>query len=62
MMIPTLISKILQHDKKVVFVDTNNERREDKHFVNRGEVSIIKDIVNGCISMGIDNIMIYNSL
>jgi hypothetical protein len=38
------LKKILQHDKKVVFVDTNNQRREDKHFVNRGEVSIIKEI------------------
>src|SRR5207248_6695476 len=52
------LKKILQHDKKVVFVDTNNERREDKHFVNRGEVSIIKEIVNGCLSMGIDDIMV----
>jgi ATP-dependent RNA/DNA helicase IGHMBP2 len=52
------LQKILQHDKKVVFVDTNKERREDKHFVNRGEVSIIKEIVNGCISMGIDDIMV----
>jgi superfamily I DNA and/or RNA helicase len=33
------LKKILQHDKKVVFIDTSNQRREDKHFVNRGEVS-----------------------
>ncbi len=52
------LKKILQHDKKVVFVDTNNQRREDKHFVNRGEVSIIKEIVNGCLTMGIDDIMV----
>jgi hypothetical protein len=26
------LKKILQHDKKVVFVDTNNQRREDKHL------------------------------
>jgi AAA domain len=52
------LKKILQHDKKVVFVDTNNQRREDKHFVNRGEVSIIKEIVNGCLSMGIDDVMV----
>jgi GTPase SAR1 family protein len=52
------LKKILQHDKKVVFVDTNNQRREDKHFVNRGEVSIIKEIVNGCISMGINDVMV----
>jgi ATP-dependent RNA/DNA helicase IGHMBP2 len=52
------LKKILQHDKKVVFIDTSNQRREDKHFVNRGEVSIIKEIVNGCRSMGIDDIMV----
>jgi hypothetical protein len=52
------LKKVLQHDKKVVFVDTNNQRREDKHFVNRGEASIIKEIVDGCLSMGIDDIMI----
>jgi ATP-dependent RNA/DNA helicase IGHMBP2 len=52
------LKKILQHDKKVVFVDTNNERREDKHYVNSGEVSIIKEIVSGCLRMGIDNIMV----
>jgi superfamily I DNA and/or RNA helicase len=52
------LKKILQHDKKVVFVDTNNARREDKHFVNSGEVFIIKEIVNGCLSIGIDDIMV----
>jgi len=52
------LRKILQHDKRVVFVDTNDERREDKHFVNSGEVSIIKQIVAGCLSMGIGHIMI----
>ena len=52
------LRKILQHDKKIVFVDTNDERREDKHFVNTGEVSIIKDIMNGYQSIGINNIMI----
>ena len=34
----TNLKKILQHDKKVVVVDTNNQRREDKHFVNSGSV------------------------
>ena len=52
------LRKILQHDKKIVFVDTNDERREDKHFVNPGEVSIIKDILKGCQSIGINNIMV----
>ena len=52
------LRKILQHDKKIVFVDTNDDRREDKHFVNPGEVSIIKDILKGCQSIGINNIMV----
>jgi superfamily I DNA and/or RNA helicase len=29
-----------------------------RHFVNTGEVSIIKDIVEGCLGMGIDSIMV----
>src|SRR6266571_3027732 len=52
------LRKILQHDKKIVFVDTNDDRREDKHFINPGEVSIIKDILNGCQSIGIKSIMV----
>ena len=48
MMALTITLKILQHDKKIEFVDTNGSSREDKHFVNRGEVSIIGDIVDGC--------------
>jgi superfamily I DNA and/or RNA helicase len=52
------LRKILQHDKKIVFVDTNGSSREDKYFVNRGEVSIVGDIVDGCLNMGINSIMI----
>jgi len=52
------LRNILQHDKKVVFVDTNDERREERHFVNPGEVSIIKDIVVGCKSIGINSILV----
>ena len=37
---------------------TNNQRRQDKHFVNRGELSIIKEIVTGCLGMGIDDVMV----
>lgn len=48
----------MQHDKKTIFVDTDDKRREDRHFVNTGEVAIIKDIVEGCQSMGIDSIMV----
>jgi len=52
------LRKILQHDKKIVFVDTNDERREEKHFVNTGEVAIIKEVMKGCQSIGINNIMV----
>jgi hypothetical protein len=52
------LRKILQHDKKIVFVDTDGSSKEDKHFINRGEVSIVGDIVNGCLNMGINSIMI----
>jgi len=52
------LRKILQHDKKIVFVDTNDERREEKHFVNTGEVVIIKEVMKGCQSIGINNIMV----
>jgi superfamily I DNA and/or RNA helicase len=52
------LRKILQHDKKIVFVDTNDERREEKHFLNPGEVSIIKEILMGCQSMGINSVIV----
>src|SRR5215204_378649 len=41
-----------------VFVDTNGNSREKMHFVNTGEVSIIKNIVEGYQSMGINNIIV----
>jgi superfamily I DNA and/or RNA helicase len=50
--------KILKHDKNVVFVDTNGKCKEEKHFTNKGEVSIIKEIVDGCISIGITDIIV----
>lgn len=52
------LHKVLKHDKKIVFVDTDHASREERHFVNRGEVSIIKKIVNGCMSMGVYNIIV----
>jgi len=52
------LRKILQHDKKIVFVDTNDERREEKHFVNTGEVAIVKEVMKGYQSIGINNIMV----
>ena len=52
------LSRILKHDKNVVFVDTNGAYKEEKHFTNKGEVAIIKEIVDGCISMGIKDIIV----
>ncbi|HEY6588491.1 MAG TPA: C-terminal helicase domain-containing protein, partial [Nitrososphaeraceae archaeon] len=50
--------RVLKHDKNVVFVDTNGKCKEEKHFTNKGEVSIIKEIVDGCISIGITDIIV----
>jgi superfamily I DNA and/or RNA helicase len=50
--------RILKHDKNVVFVDTNGKCKEEKHFTNKGEVSIIKEIVDGYISIGITDIIV----
>jgi hypothetical protein len=35
------LHKVLKHDKKIVFVDTNHASGEERHFVNSGEVSIL---------------------
>jgi superfamily I DNA and/or RNA helicase len=50
--------RILKHDKNIVFVDTDGKCKEEKHFTNKGEVSIIKEIVNGYISIGITDIIV----
>ena len=50
--------RILKHEKNVVFVDTNGAYKEEKHFTNKGEVAIIKEIANGCLSMGIKDIIV----
>jgi superfamily I DNA and/or RNA helicase len=52
------LSKILSHDKNVVFVDTNGSCKEEKHFINKGEVIILKEIVEGCLAMGINDIIV----
>ncbi|HSF00155.1 MAG TPA: AAA domain-containing protein, partial [Nitrososphaeraceae archaeon] len=52
------LSRILKHEKNVVFVDTNGAYKEEKHFTNKGEVAIIKEIANGCLSMGIKDIIV----
>ncbi len=50
--------RILKHEKNVVFIDTDGKCKEEKHFTNKGEVAIIKEIVDGCISMGIKDIIV----
>lgn len=52
------VRRIVKHENKVVFVDTDGNSREQMHFVNTGEVSIIKDIVDGYLGMGLTNIIV----
>jgi Ni2+-binding GTPase involved in maturation of urease and hydrogenase len=52
------VRRIVKHENKIVFVDTDGNSREQMHFVNIGEVSIIKDIVDGYRSMGINNVIV----
>ena len=52
------LTKILDHENRIVFVDTNGCSREDKHFVNIGEISVVKELIDGFLSMGIDDIII----
>jgi hypothetical protein len=52
------VRKILKHENKTVFVDTDGTSREQRHFINTGEVSIIKDIIDGYLSIGINNIIV----
>jgi AAA domain len=52
------VRRIVKHENKVVFVDTDGNSREQMHFVNTGEVSIIKNIVDGYFCMGINNIIV----
>jgi hypothetical protein len=52
------LCRILKHEKNVVFVDTHGIYKEEKHFTNKGEVAIVKEIVDGCLSMGIKDIIV----
>ena len=52
------VRKILKHENNTVFVDTDGASREQRHFINTGEVSIIKDIIDGYQSIGISNIIV----
>ena len=52
------LNKILDHERRIVFVDTNGNSIEQKHFINTGEISVVKELVDGLLSMGIDDIII----
>jgi uncharacterized protein len=52
------VRRILKHENKTVFVDTDGTSREQKHFINTGEVASIRDIIDGYQSMGINNIIV----
>jgi superfamily I DNA and/or RNA helicase len=52
------LTKILDHDKKIVFVDTNGVSQEQKTYINTGEISIVTQIMDGLMNMGIDDIIV----
>jgi superfamily I DNA and/or RNA helicase len=52
------LAKILNHEKRIVFVDTNSNSQEQKHFINIGEISLVKEIIDGLLNMGIDDVII----
>jgi hypothetical protein len=41
------LTKILDHEKKIVFVDTNGTSQEQKTYINTGETSIVTQIIGG---------------
>ena len=52
------LTKILDHEKRVVFVDTNGRSREQRTYINTEEISIVTQIIDGFLKMGIDDIII----
>jgi GTPase SAR1 family protein len=52
------LTKILDHENRIVFVDTDGNSREEKHFINTGEISVVKELIDGFLSIGIDDIII----
>jgi superfamily I DNA and/or RNA helicase len=52
------LTKILDHEKKVVFIDTNGRSQEQKTYINSGEISIVTQIIDGFLNMGIDDIIV----
>jgi len=52
------LTKILDHDKKIVFVDTNGVSQEQRTYINTGEISIVTQIIDGFMNMGIDDIIV----
>jgi superfamily I DNA and/or RNA helicase len=41
-----------------VFVDTNGRSQEEKTYINTGEISIVTQIIDGFMNMGIDDIIV----
>ena len=48
----------MNHENRIVFVDTDGNSGEEKHFINTGEISVVKKLIHGFLSMGIDDIII----
>jgi superfamily I DNA and/or RNA helicase len=51
-------TKILDHDKRIVFVDTKGVSQEQRTYINTGEISIVSQIIDGFMNMGIDDIIV----
>jgi hypothetical protein len=45
------LTKILDHEKKIVFVDTNGRSQEQKTYINSGEISIVTQVIGGFLSI-----------
>jgi AAA domain len=52
------LTKVLDHDNKIVFVDTNGVSQEQRTYINTGEISIVTQIIDGFMNMGIDDIIV----
>ena len=52
------LTKILDHNKRIVFIDTNGRSQEQKAYINTGEISIVTQIIDGFMNMGIDDIIV----
>ena len=52
------LTKILDRENGIVFVDTDGNSREEKHFINHGEISVVGELIDGFLSIGINDIII----